>query len=672
MAGIEITKGFENLDMPVPLIGEAAKDYSVGRRRFMQYSIGSLFISYSGLSLSVPSAKIAAYPISDVVKTTVDRMLSFQMPFRVRAPGTGNGLAPTELHRVDQYSQYDYGRYTYGPGLPVERRFDLMPDDYRATNVNRLDCLTSFFTISDIHVTDKQAGNQLIAIQQLDPEFGAPMTSIYSPTMLTTTQVLDAAVQTVNALHTTHAFDFGLSLGDTCNSTQYNETRWYVDVLDGKVIYPNTSADTSQDAISYQQPFKAAGLSPDIPWYQVNGNHDLFMIGSVAVDADPTLRLRESYTSNQIWAIGNVLQPIKGFPYFPCLFDTTSTLTSPDMYMGTINGASEFGEIIGAGRVSTFDTPPLNSPNPERRSLTKKEWIAELFNTTSLPRGHGYHLVDLEYQREESDFSCYSFLPKANIPLRVVVLDNVQDPNDQSHDIHGHGYLSATRVKWLRAELVQAKMRNELVIIASHVPLAVAPIGSEMEWWESTKDPNATLHNAITLSSLISDIQANGNVLCLLAGHRHVNAIKAFKAPPGAPPEYGFWQIETSSLHDFPQQFRTLQVYLNSDYTISMVAVNVDPAVSDGTPAESARRMAIAAQQIIQNDVRPNASNVKRAFGTIPVSSMDPTRSQNDTVDASIRYGELAGVPYCASYNAELFKALSPAMVQILRQRFCA
>ena len=672
MAGIKIAMGHERSDTPDPFIGQAARDYTVGRRRFMKYSIGSFFVSYSGLSLSVPPSKVAAYPISADVKTTVDRMLSFQMPEKVRASGAGKGLAPTELHRVDQYSLYGYGRYIYGPGLPVERRFDLMPEDYRATDVNRLNCLTSFFTISDIHMTDKQAGNQLIAIQQLDPEFGAPMTSIYSPTMLTTTQVLDAVVQTVNALHTTLAFDFGLSLGDTCNSTQYNETRWYVDVMDGKVIYPNTSADASQDAISFQQPFKAAGLSSDIPWYQVNGNHDLFMIGSVAVDADPTLRLRESYTSNQIWAIGNVLQPIKGFPYFPCLFDTTSTLKSPDMYMGTINGASEFGEIIGAGLVSTFDTPPLNSPNLDRRSLTKKEWIAELFNTSSLPKGHGYHLVDPEYTKEEPDFSCYSFLPKANIPLRVVVLDNIQDPNDQSHDIHGHGYLSATRLKWLRAELLQAKMRNELVIIASHVPLAVAPIGSEMEWWESTKDPNATLHNAITLSSLISEIQANGNVLCLLAGHRHVNAIKAFKAPPGAPSEHGFWQIETSSLHDFPQQFRALQVYLNSDYTISIVAVNVDPAVKDGTPAESARRMAIAAQQIIQNDMRPNAPNVERAFGTIPVASMDPTRPQNNTIDESIRYGELTGVPYCASYNAELFKPLSSVMVQILKQRFCA
>ena len=159
-------------------------------------------------------------------------------------------------------------------------------------------------------------------------------------------------------------------------------------------------------------------------------------------------------------------------------------------------------------------------------------------------------------------------------------------------------------------------------------------------------------------------------MIVLLAGHRHVNTIKAFKARPEAPPECGFWQIETSSLHDFPQQFRTLQVYLNSDYTISIVAVNVDPAVREGTPADSARHMAIAAQQIIQNDMRPNAPNVERAFGAIPVSSMDPTRLQNNSVDESVRYGEVAGVPYCASYNAELFKSLSPTMVQVLKKRF--
>ncbi len=646
--------------------------HNFSRRLFIKYSIGSFVLSYSGWNLAQLLSTPATYLIHGDVKTTLDLMLSFPIPALVKNSGTDKGLSPTELHRVDQYEKYSYGDYSYGVGLPIEQRFDLMPEGYQAKQISRLHRLSSFFTISDIHVTDKQAGNQFIAIQQYDSEFGAPMTSIYSPTMLTTTQVLDAAIQTANVLHSKNAFDFGLSLGDTCNSTQYNETRWYLDTLDGKMIYPNSSGDVSQDSISYQRPYKAAGLLPQIPWYQVNGNHDLFMIGSVPVDADPSLKLRDSYINDRVWAVGNVIKPIKDFPFFPCLFDTTVSLKSSEYYMGTINGASEYGEIISAGPLSAYATSPFNPPNLNRRSLTKKEWIAEFFNTTSLPKGHGFNLVDSQYANEEPGFSCYSFLPKAEIPLRILVLDNVQDPKDGSHDIHGHAYLSPTRMKWLRSELSLAKEREELIIIASHIPIAVAPIGSEMEWWESLRDPNAKLQNSIALTDLISEIQANGNVICLLAGHRHVNTVKAFRVSPEAPAEGGFWQIETSSLHDFPQQFRTIQIYLNSDYSVSIVAVNVDPTVQEGTPAESGRRMAIAAQQIIQNDMRPNTPNVQQAFGVIPVTSMDPTRPQNGSSDDSIRYGDIEGVPYCASYNAELYKFLSPSMVKSLKKRFPA
>jgi len=49
---------------------------------------------------------------------------------------------------------------------------------------------------------------------------------------------------------------------------------------------------------------------------------------------------------------------------------------------------------------------------------------------------------------------------------------------------------------------------------------------------------------------------------------------------------------------------------------------------------------------------------------------MDPSRPQDGTTDPSIKYGEVPGVPYCSSYNAELFKPLGPAMVKALKKRF--
>jgi hypothetical protein len=159
-----------------------------------------------------------------------------------------------------------------------------------------------------------------------------------------------------------------------------------------------------------------------------------------------------------------------------------------------------------------------------------------------------------------------------------------------------------------------------------------------------------------------------------VAGHRHFNTVKAFVSPDATRPEKGFWQVETSSLHDFPQQFRTFELYINSDYTISIETVNVDPAVADGTPAAKSRKYAIAAQQIVQNNLTLNNNNYAVQPNTPPgvtitLPSMDPTRPQDSNPDPTIRFVDMTakGVPYNASYNARLFKQLSPAMKAYLQ-----
>ncbi|GEM_PF-3197493 len=75
--------------------------------------------------------------------------------------------------------------------------------------------------MSDIHLTDKEAPNQFIHNQQEDSS--CRITSLYSPVMVYTPQVFDAAIQTVNALHTKKNYDFGISLGDVSNTAMYND-----------------------------------------------------------------------------------------------------------------------------------------------------------------------------------------------------------------------------------------------------------------------------------------------------------------------------------------------------------------------------------------------------------------------------------------------------------------
>jgi hypothetical protein len=157
-----------------------------------------------------------------------------------------------------------------------------------------------------------------------------------------------------------------------------------------------------------------------------------------------------------------------------------------------------------------------------------------------------------------------------------------------------------------------------------------------MEWWESPQ-------NAVTLPQLLEELHRHPNLLLWIAGHRHLNVIKAFPSPdPVNAPERGFWQVETSSLRDFPQQVRTFEIQLNDDLTVSILAVNVDPAVAEGTPAAMSRRYAVAAQQIVNN----------KAVYQDPSFMPDPSIRPMPT----------------GSYNAELVKCLSTEMRDKVRK----
>ena len=685
----------------------------MGNHRSTKWLVAA--VAFIGLAASPAGCKgggattTPTYPIDSPVVTTATRVLRFPVPVQPSGPSSTTGLYKTEIDQIGSYGQFDppYGAWTYSSqGLPVVQRTDLMPAHYIPTSLPRLQQFASFFTISDIHITDKEAPNQFIYLQQEDATFSGSNTSIYSPVMLYTTQVLDAAIQTVNALHAQAPFDFGLSLGDAANSTSYNELRWYIDVIDGQWITPSSGAHRGATTVDFQMPFQAAGLDRSIPFYQAIGNHDHFFIGSIPVDADPSIGLAASYLADTIWAIPDILIPSP--PDFPRVANMDN-LRNPVLpvpparyYQGVIDGASPTGAITGAGPVGFYDDPPRVVADPRRRSLLKTEWIQEFFDTTSTPIGHGFALVDPD---QPEGFACYSFLPDPDVPLKVIVLDDTQSETDGSKDIHGHGFLDARRWAWLQRELDAGQAANQLMIIAAHIPIGVAGLASGMEWWDSAADPDAVEQNAVSLTELVAKLQSTPNFLMWLAGHRHFNVVKAFPAiDPGereSAPWKGFWQVETSSLRDQPQQFRTFEVVLNGDYTVSIVTIDVDPAVRAGTPAATSRTYSVAVQQIVQNDLvlnNVNQSMINKApFDAppvyfppayAPIPTMDPTRSQmpegcyvpvppahlgcvqSSYQDPSIRGGAIPGVPYVASYNAELLKQLNPGMVSYLRVRY--
>ena len=554
--------------------------------------MGMLIFSSSGCSKSVDrnQSQLEGYPIASDVFTTLQRTV---VPDSI--PSGSEEIFPYE---ISKFKQNGYGNWSYGPGIHSVKRLDIMPTNYSGASANNTARLLNFFAMTDIHITDKETPAQAIYYG-----YKGDVSSAYSPVMLYTTHVLYAAVQTINAIHKKNQFDFGISLGDGINNVQYNELRWYIDVFDGKNITPDSGI--KDDPIpgpynDYQDKYKAAGLNKTINWYQTLGNHDHFWIGS----NPPNDYIRPAYIGENILNLGDIFTDPLG-------------VDSRGFYMGSIDGRTLYGDIIGVGPVKDFAVPPkVLAADPNRRSLSRNEWMSEFFNTSSSPKGHGFNQSNVK-----TGFACYTFEPKSNIPIKVIVLDDTQSDNDPNVQGYGHGSLDNERYDWLVNELDKGQAEGKLMIIAAHIPIDVEKAGSFTGWWSNSY---------VSEENLTAILHTYPNLILWIAGHRHLNTVTALKSPDAARPELGFWEIETSSLRDFPQQFRTFEIVRNSDNTVSILTTNVDPAVKDGSLAAISRSYAVAAQQIFKNEV-----------GLLPTGS----------------------------YNAELVKQLTPEMQAKLSEK---
>ena len=530
---------------------------------------------------------------------------------RTVVPDASSATETVLPYELSKYEPNGYGKWQYGPGLEAVKRLDIMPTTYSGTSVTNDARLLNFFTMTDIHITDKESPAQAIYMGLST----SGTTSAYSPVMMYTTQVLDAAVKKINVLHDNDPFDFGISLGDTCNSTQYNELRWYIDVLDGKEITPSSGTHVGADAIDYQKPYQAEGLDSTIKWYQALGNHDHFWTGFLPPDD----YIRQTLVGEEIINLGNP-------------FTDPAGSASRGIYMGSLDGSKPYGDVTGAGLVSSFtEAPKVSAADPDRRSLSRKEWMSEFLTTSSSPVGHGFIQTNVD-----DDFACYSFEPKSDVPIKVIVLDDTQnndDPNTATGNLgYGHGSLDQRRYDWLVSELDSGQAQGKLMIIAAHIPIGVESATSMAGW-----NPYPSVAVPATEAELIAKLQTYSNLILWVAGHRHLNRVTAFVSPDASRPELGFWQVETSSLRDFPQQFRKFEIFRNSDKTISIFATDVDTAAEDGTLPATSRFYAIGTNQVFELESM--------------IDPLAPTGSPNeDTIKRS------------GSYNAELVKQLSTEM----------
>lgn len=497
----------------------------------------------------------AGYPNPYGINTT----LMYQVvPIIPPIPPLPEKVTPPEPNDLGAYTQKGYGNWELEKTNGYTKRMDLLPKGVKAATKSTQ--LTQFFTMSDIHIVDIQSATQPLVFGE-KPLAG--MQSAYTGSMLYSTQTLNTAIRSVNQLNKESKIDFGLFLGDAANNAQKNEFDMYLDIIEGRMVSPNSNPSVAYTT-EYSQPFKAEGLN--VPWYQVIGNHDHFWEGSQGF----TDKVRK-------FAVGDTVMK-QG------LGQGTQSTEGEEIYGGIIDASTQYGKIIMSGiPVSGDEITHKIVPNIERRVITSTDFI------NMIPKGHG-----LKLDTTKDPLGCYILEPKASVPVTVIVLDNTAAQNqkftDPSADTRttnaAMSFFSKDKLTWLKKQMDIAQAANKLIVVATHIPLESESVKQKVMWSTSSE---------VTRTEFINTLTNYPNMTLLLAGHRHLNTVSVFQ---NADKSNGFWQVETASLRDFPQQFKMIKINANNNGTVSVFANSVDPIIEPNSMMETARKYAIGASQI--------------------------------------------------------------------------
>jgi len=545
--------------------------------------------------------------------------------------------------------------------------------------------LLFFGQLTDTHVVDEESPLRV----EFTDKYGLIFTSAYRPQEGLSAHVANemvAQMRNTTSPVSGRPIELVMTTGDNTDNSQCNETRWMIDVLDGDTtvnpdsgvhgdaaftredlclqpasppaapplstcdteadgLYdgvrgggeyyepdrsPNPGAD-SEDGPGYSpeqsenereagrrtavrdfpglfermnEPFRATGFR-DVPWFGIFGNHDGLIQGN-----QPRNPVFESLAVS--------CTKVTGIPSG----DLESARSQDDLERAF---ASVLAGMQQAAKTGDPGLTTVVPPDPRRRPLRKSEYIAEHFNTSGLPAGHGFTPANVA-----SGQGNYAFAPKPG--LRFIVLDTISE--------HGleEGNLDDAQFRWLHRELLAADQAKELAVIFAHHSLGTMgqPPASPFAPGDTGGDLSPVVHfgegprnSGVVLPCAISDplleptpdetlrclLLRHRSVVGFVNGHEHANRVTAYERRPGTgPAEGGFWELNTASHIDWPQQSRVLDLVDNHDGTISIVSTILDhaappnpggapaPAGGQGQSPDGVKRLASISRELSHND----------------------------------------------------------------------
>ncbi len=484
------------------------------------------------------------------------------------APETPADVPTTLLQTFRQSSTPVTGQYRTllsGPGETYTPRFDLIGKKANNARVNQRRSLAYLGHMSDIHIIDPQSPARLEPMQQMSPTLwqGAARPQDTMTVQVQAQMVAAMAAARYSPL-TGSPMAAMFNTGDSTDMISQAELRWYVDIMDGKSVVPNTGIESQYDGpqawpeadyayhpddpsidrfgpygfpsipgvlkAAVSQSVESPGMP--VPWYAVYGNHDAIYYGTFPIDA--------------------ALQSLAVGERKPAVLEALAS----NYFGGWASDPTVLGRLQHMITTQFGNQPDMRSvaSDPERELFSQLGFMEAHFATETNPGpvGHGFTRENLESGKTywQADVGSH---------LRLFGLDTCNQVTGAD------GAVPQDQFEWLQEELAKARDLNKMAIVLSHHNSFTLENGAE-----SVTGPHQPLIHAEQFIDMLLQFP---NMIAWCNGHTHINTINAHPRTDGTG---GFWEITTASCIDFPQQQQLVEILDNKDGTISIFTTVLD------------------------------------------------------------------------------------------------